>query len=277
MLGWPRSGANPEPENLPTPSASADSDPMLYQSELSRALLAAQDRDRQRIAADLHDSIGQNLSAVKMTIETVLRDMVRPSRKERQQRALTAALSRLHITVDELRRIALDLRPSMLEELGLLLTLDWCCREFAENNPELSLVKLVELAEKDVPPSLHCDIYRVIQEALHNVTKHALADNVEIVLRRDASNLVLTISDDGCGFEPQGEGGAGLGLYSMQARSERGGGSIHIDSAIDAGTRIVCRWPLPQDSDVEARDGAVAAPLQVFSERRTKERRSQMK
>lgn len=275
ILHWSQSGDVSETSLLSHRQGAAESDPLLYQSEISRALLQAQERDRQRIAADLHDSIGQNLSVVKMTIETVLRDLAERSGQARQQRALTAALTRVRLTIDELRRIALDLRPSMLEELGLLATLDWCCREFAETNPGMNLTKEITLEEEDVPPAMRCDLYRVIQEALHNVTKHASAENVVLALHRVDSDLVLSISDDGCGFDPQEKSGAGIGLYSMQARSERGGGDIQIRSALGRGTSIKVCCPLPQDSQTAEKDNAELEKRRRLSERRRGERREQ--
>ncbi|MFO7594361.1 MAG: sensor histidine kinase [Pseudomonadota bacterium] len=245
---------------------------LLHQTEISNALIEAQERDRLRIAGDLHDSIGQNLNVIKMTIEKVQKESEQSAGYESRKQALNSALSRLRATTDELRRIALGLRPSMLEDLGLLPTIDWCCREFAQSNPELSLVKHIGLKEKDIPPSLRCDIYRVLQEALHNISKHALADNVDITLKRDAEELVLNIADDGRGFEPKEDVNSGIGLYSMQARSERCGGTMTIHSAADAGTYIEFRWPLPTDSD--GGKGDVSAGQPVFERRHRGRRKS---
>lgn len=247
ILSLSQSDSENELSKLPHAHRSPVRDPLQFQTEISSALLEAQERDRKRIAADLHDSIGQNLSVVIMTIETVLRELAKQSGQEQQQRALSMALTRVRMTIDELRRIALDLRPSMLEEVGLLATLDWCFDEFTESNPGITLVRDIQVEENDIPPLLRCDLFRMVQEALHNVTKHANADKVVLALHRDKNKLVLTIRDDGCGFDPREKVDAGIGLYSMQARSERGGGTLHIDSALGKGTTIKVYYPLPED------------------------------
>ena len=240
---------------------------LLHQAEISSALLDTLERERRRIATDLHDSIGQKLSAVKMCIETVQRDMPWQSGAEEQQQALVTALAQLRTTTDELRRIALGLRPSMLDDLGLLPTLEWCCREFSQTHPNLALVRNITVAEGEVPAALRCDIYRVIQEALHNVTKHASADKVELSLFRDEQSLVLCIEDDGRGFNPDAVPASGIGLFSMQARSERRGGRMWLHSADNAGTRIVIHWP------VATGEGAEKGVQQPFMERRVSDRR----
>lgn len=251
-------------------------EPLMLQSEISSALLEAQERDRKRIAADLHDSIGQNLSVVKMTIETVLRELAERSGDERHQRALTMAHTRVRITIDELRRIALDLRPSMLEELGLLPTVEWCCREFTESNPGITLIRDIQVAENDIPPMIRCDLFRLIQEALHNVTKHASADSVEFVFHRDDNKLMLMIRDDGCGFNPWDKVDAGSGLYSMQARSERGGGNLQINSSLGKGTTIKVCFPLPEDIKANGKDNSGLAKRRTQADRRSpRERRNQ--
>lgn len=269
-LRLPWAGHSKRPFNPSEQNRCPCDEKLLHQAEISRALLDAQERDRLRIASDLHDSIGQNLSVIKMTVESVENKLGEHAGHEREREALTTVLSRLRTTTEELRRIALGLRPSMLEELGLIPTIDWCCREFAETNPELTLVKHVGITEEDVPPSLRCDIYRVMQEAMHNISKHAKADNVELALERNATDLVLRISDDGCGFEAQGDYDAGIGLYSMQARSERYGGNMSIHSAAEAGTRIEFHWPLPSKKDL---DEGGESERRLYNERRVRERR----
>jgi len=244
-----------------------------HNSEITRALLQVQDRERQRIAADLHDSIGQNLSAVKMTIETVRKDLEKQGGLERQQRALAATLTRLRITIDELRRIALDLRPSMLEELGLLATLNWFVRDYNEINPDVKVAMYLALEETDIPQALRCDLFRVIQEALHNVSKHASAKNVELSLDQEDNRLVLRISDDGCGFHLRGERGRGAGIYNMLARSERGGCHMDIDTALGTGTRITLSCPLPVKKARGTVSGDPLSQRRGIADRRQRDRR----
>lgn len=218
-----------------------------YRTILCEVLLQAQEYDRLRIANDLHDSLGQNLSAVKLSIERAMR-AAGPAQHE-SKRILSGALSRLRLSVDELRRIALDLRPSMLNDLGLLTTMEWCCREFDECNPGLRLVKQFDVDEKAVPDSLHHDIYRLLQESIHNIDKHAQAQNVEVIFRRENEILQLSVCDDGCGFDMQSKDGVGMGLFSMHARVVRSGGRVNIYSEEGEGTHIVFRWLLRPEQE----------------------------
>jgi signal transduction histidine kinase len=238
-------------------------DDNFYRTTLCEVLLQAQEQDRLRIANDLHDSIGQNLSAVKMSIECARR--ATGTDDEEYQRILTGALSRLQLSIEELRRIALDLRPSMLNDLGLLATMEWCCREFDECNPGLRLEKHFDIADEAVPDSLRNDIYRLLQESLHNIDKHAAAQHVEVLFRRENELLLLSVRDDGCGFDMAGKGGVGMGLFSMQARIVRSGGRVNIYSEAGTGTHIVFRWLLSPNQE--------HSEVVPFVERRGKYRR----
>jgi signal transduction histidine kinase len=215
-----------------------------------------------RIANDLHDSIGQNLSAVKMSIDCARRAA---GTDDECQRILSGALSRLQLSIDELRRIALDLRPSMLNDLGLRATMEWCCREFDECNPGLRLETHFDIADEAVPDSLRNDIYRLLQESLHNIDKHAAAQHVEVLFRRENGLLLLSVRDDGCGFDMAGKGGVGMGLFSMQARIVRSGGRVNIYSKAGAGTHIIFRWLLSPNQE--------RSEVVPFVERRGKYRR----
>jgi PAS domain S-box-containing protein len=215
---------------------------------LSSQLLAAQEVERKRIASELHDSIGQTLSALKFQLEssaTLLEGGDAP--------AAAALLGRLipktQSAVEEVRRISMDLRPAMLDDLGILPTLAWFFREYQGVYGQLRLATTLQVAEAEVPAALKTAIYRIVQEALGNIARHAQARSVAVALVRRGAALELTVRDDGLGFEaaalaPQpGEPLRGLGLSSMRERAEATGGSFHLDSAPGQGTRIAVAWP----------------------------------
>ena len=220
---------------------------------LSGKLLGAQEQERKRIAAELHDGLGQSLSAVKFNLESSLK-MLEPSANERSIEAMHGAIQKVRDAVEEVRRISMDLRPSILDDLGLLATLEWFCREFQQFYPHISIDKRVTVAEDDVPDILKIVIYRIMQEALNNVAKHAGADRVELTLATDADSLRLSIRDNGEGFHVKQRGNdnggyKGIGLESMAERAELSGGALRVDSGDGEGTHLEVRWPRRQLRD----------------------------
>jgi signal transduction histidine kinase len=138
-----------------------------------------------------------------------------------------------------------DLWPSVLDDIGIVATLEWYCREFGENNPSLGIEKNVGLAEEEVPASAKIAIYTVMQEALSNVAKHSRATHVSISLIKNDRQLELIIRDNGIGFDPdeaivKRRPWRGLGLMSMKERTELSGGLLGIESAKGQGINRSC-------------------------------------
>src|SRR5512146_1300680 len=162
---------------------------------LSAQHLTIQESERRRIAADLHDGLGQTLSLVKLTIEEAARAVSKGGTDK-----AAATLERLSPTVKsalaELRRISMNLRPSTLDDLGILATLSWYFREFEAACPAIGLEREIQVAETEVPPLLRISIFRIVQEATGNALKHAYADRLAVRLTRDAEALQLTIEDN---------------------------------------------------------------------------------
>jgi signal transduction histidine kinase len=217
---------------------------------LSAQHLSIQESERRRIAVDLHDGLGQTLSLVKLSIEEAARSVAAEASSK-----VAAALERLGPTVKsalaELRRISMNLRPSTLDDLGILATLSWYFREFESACPNVKLERDIGVAEADVPQSLRISIFRIVQEATNNALKHARAERIRVCLRSAGGALELTIEDDGRGFDPQAAAtqsdfSHGLGLQSMRERAELSGGSYEIDSLPGKGTRIRVGWPSPE-------------------------------
>jgi signal transduction histidine kinase len=149
--------------------------------------------------------------------------------------------------VEEVRRISRNLRPSILDDLGILATISWFCREFEKIYPGIHIEKQIEVPEKDVPDSCKIVIYRVLQEALNNIAKHSQADLVRLSIKGLEGKIELTIADNGAGFDMEnvlsGERSErGLGIASMKERAQLSGGSLSIESLRGTGTTVCASW-----------------------------------
>jgi signal transduction histidine kinase len=149
----------------------------------------------------------------------------------------------LRQTVEETRRICMALRPSTLDDLGLIATLRWFTREFQKTCPGLAIDLDIGLEEATLPEPLKTGIFRIVQEALGNAARHAGARRVEVVLGWDRSVLELTVADDGVGFDPQAKANpAGLGLDAMKEWAGLHDGALRLDTAPGRGTVLTVRW-----------------------------------
>jgi len=209
---------------------------------LSSQLLTAQEKERERIARELHDGIGQSLSAVKFGVENSLKQINKETSGPPVKR-LEAVIPMIQDSIEEVRKIAMDLRPSVLDNLGILATIAWFCREFQTIYSGIRIEQQLDIREDEVPDPLKTAIYRVLQEALNNVAKHSNANLANISLRRMDGMIELVIEDNGMGFDLEEASRKGLGLSSMKERVELSGGSFAIESATGAGTIIRASWP----------------------------------
>jgi signal transduction histidine kinase len=218
---------------------------------LSSQLMTTQERERKRIAQELHDSIGQYLTTIKLRISQVHNDI---AEKNEGQPALTlksidTVISIVQETIGEVRKIVMDLRPSILDDLGIQATIKWFCREFQITNTGIKVTEEVEIEESEIPEELKIVIFRIIQEALNNVAKHSGADHATISLAKKEGLIVLKVRDNGVGFDNeqaiyQDDSRICFGLTGMRERTEFSGGSFSIESKEDVGTVIVGAWPL---------------------------------
>ena len=220
--------------------------------------IAAQETERKRISRDLHDGIGQYLNAIKIHLQHIA--------TSKEDRLSSDACDEIKDVVrvvttasDEVRRISLALRPTMLDDLGLVATMSWLCREFVLLHQNIALHKRVEVDEESIPDELKTAIYRILQEALTNVAKHSHATRVEVTLDKlgDGRNeaLCLTVLDDGQGFDhdevrKHHRADGGLGLHSMRERAELDGGVLTIRSSKQEGTCVKATWPLRRSAGV---------------------------
>jgi len=215
---------------------------------LSSQLLTVQENERKRIAMELHDGIGQLLTAVKFKVESILQVKGKGKAKAKEE-SLEAIIPMVKESVEEVRRIQMDLRPSTLDDLGILATLRWFCREYQKIYSHIRVEKEIDLQESEVSTPLKTVIYRVMQEALNNIAKHSKADLVYLSLRKKENKIELTIKDTGMGFDleeilsPE-RSKRGLGLNSMRERTELSGGTFVIESTAGKGTTIRAEWPI---------------------------------
>jgi PAS domain S-box-containing protein len=214
---------------------------------LSAQHLTIQEAERKRIAADLHDGLGQSLSLLKLSIEQVALSLSAVV-TESTAMALKQLVSKVKYALAELRRISMNLRPSMLDDLGIVSTLSWFFREFEASGVDTKIEREIRVNEADVPAPLKIVIFRILQEATNNAVKHADAERIKVCLRKVSDALEFTIEDNGQGFDSAGVGNIrafnkGLGLQSMRERAELSGGSYDMESVPGRGTRIRVRWP----------------------------------
>ncbi|MGH8628022.1 MAG: sensor histidine kinase [Gammaproteobacteria bacterium] len=215
-------------------------------------LITAQEDERKRIAAELHDGIGQSLSAMKYSLENEVKKLSQSRGHGETLNGLEGVTQRMQEAIGELRQIAMGLRPAMLEDLGILSTLDWFCRKYHSAHPQIDVAKRYALEESNIPQELKVVIYRIVQEAFNNVAKHARADQVSLELEKTATAIRLFIQDNGQGFDVQERGnsgireGFGFGLTSMRERAESLAGELNLTSGIGSGTTVEIYWPLAE-------------------------------
>ncbi len=215
---------------------------------LSAQLINSQENERKRVAQELHDSVGQTLSALKFRVENILRQATENLEHESLQ-SLKSLMPQIKESIIEINRIGRGLRPSMLDDLGVLAALSWFCREFAVTYPDIQIQQKIAVEEEEIPENLKVVIYRVLQESLNNVAKHSSAAFVGLSLKKTNKTLEFSIKDNGSGFNLEhalsqaGEKG-GLGLAGMMKRIDLSGGVCNITSEEKKGTQIKALWQL---------------------------------
>ncbi len=213
---------------------------------LTHRVVQVQEAERGRVALELHDNITQHLCAVLVRWQALANKL--PAREKASRGEVIILSKMLGQTVDEVQRIARNLRPSVLDELGLVHALRATCTEFADRTG-VSLKLACKPLTARLPAEGELALYRILQNALENVEKHARARHVTVCLRQRAF-IQLTINDDGIGFDPEHhaakrKGKGGLGLLSMRERATYVGGAFKIKSVRGAGTKIEVLIPLP--------------------------------
>jgi len=207
---------------------------------LSRLLLNAQEEERGRIARELHDSIGQDVALLVINLHNAVQQSQSVEELGGRVLRLATAAERIGMSVS---RISREIHSSELDLLGLHVAVSRICREFSVNygiGTQVSCGKIPAGVAKGVA----LGIYRVLQEALHNVAKHSKATEVAVELLHEGDEIVLRVSDNGLGFRVDRKFTSGLGLLSMRERVHGLGGKVAIQSKPGGGTRIRVRVPL---------------------------------
>lgn len=205
--------------------------------KLSLKVLSAQEVERKRIGRELHDGAGQTLSAIKILLERETA-RIRTEHPGIDVGPLMKIAPYISEVIVEVRRILMDLRPSMLDDLGLVAAMNWFCREFEVQYPQIKVRTDIAVDEDAVDDTEKTVLFRVMQEAMHNAAKHSGADWVEVVLGRRNGRLELTVCDNGVGFDVAEENFRGVGLAGMRERMELVSGDFAIDSRPGEGAKV---------------------------------------
>jgi len=221
---------------------------------LSEQLIQAQEGERRRIALELHDSVGQSLSAIKYTLERAIIMIQRPDLGS-PEGVLALAVQRIHETADGIRAISMNLRPQMLDNLGAASATSWFCRDFAEIYPTIGVCARITAKNAEIPKRVATHLFRCVQELLNNVAKHARAKSALVLLEREGPLLSLEVRDDGVGMPDEAEDPAqlrGSGIRNIRERAEMTAGQFTLSSLPGRGTSVRIVWQVAPD---DAMDG----------------------
>ncbi|MBZ5636173.1 MAG: PAS domain S-box protein [Acidobacteriia bacterium] len=209
---------------------------------LAGGLLRAQEEERRRVSRELHDTICQQLASLAFDIGGLVADSPPPEDTRSRLKTLQARVVKASA---ETRHIAYALHPSVLDDLGLAACLRSLCNDLSAPPTKVELAFTGNVPAAALPREVASCVYRVAQESLQNIVKHASAKNVSVVLALQDGVVGLTVADDGAGFDPEAiRGKGGLGLIGMQERARLANGKLSIASQPGRGTRIVLEVPL---------------------------------
>ena len=216
---------------------------------LSQMLLQAQERERQMISYELHDRVAQNLSLLRILCNTLFDGPAAPAPEFREKITNFAGL--IDQTIKTVRDLAYDLRPPGLDQMGLVQSLEIYCEEFSQNSGIKIDFQAVGLPEVKLGADAEIHLYRLVQEGLNNIRKHAAAGRAGIRLVGSSPNIILRIEDDGKGFDVQArelalDNEKRMGLRSMRERVNLLGGRMEIQSQPMQGTRIFIKFPFKE-------------------------------
>ena len=205
--------------------------------------IQSQEQERKRVSSELHDGLGQILSALKYKVEfATIEAKEKPVDTEV---VLKDILKNITVALTELRRVSSDLKPSVLEDLGVILALKWFTEEYAKIYTTINMDLKIDASESEIKEEHKVVIYRIVQEAINNIIKHAEAKNIIITLTKSDKGLLLRSADDGVGFNVQKmkkDKSRGLGLDSMEERALKVDGVFKMSSSKFSGTVVQVFW-----------------------------------
>jgi signal transduction histidine kinase len=218
-------------------------------SLLSEQLMKAQEVERKRIAQDLHDAVGQSLSAIKYSLERALQMLATPNLGN-PLHVLNKAVELVQHTIEEVRTISENLRPALLDGLGAVSAIRWLCREWGEVFHGVEVEINLHVTDADIQEPLGTTLFRTVQESLNNVALHSQATRVTVSVCRESNILRADIADNGVGFDPDGESSRrGHGLRGMRERAASSGGDFSLTSYPGGGTQLTVLWPIAPESN----------------------------
>jgi two-component system, NarL family, sensor histidine kinase UhpB len=214
---------------------------------LSTSLQAVREEEKTRIARELHDELGQSLTGLKMDLVQLV-NQLRPDQSDAISHAKSMQ-SLLDITVASVRRIATELRPLMLDDLGLVPTIEWLVHDFSQRSG-IAVELELPAADFDAGPELSTAVFRVLQESLTNVLRHAQASRVAVALKGSDNSIELRVQDNGRGISPAAASGTKtLGVLGMRERTAMLDGKFILESEPGVGTSIVMTIPRQSESE----------------------------
>jgi signal transduction histidine kinase len=207
--------------------------------QLSASLVDAQESERRAISRELHDEVGQVLGAVLVDASNLANRI--PPEDTIGRRYIESIRALTDKSIQSIRNIALLLRPSMLDDLGLIPALEWQAREVSRRS-SLKVKVQAENVQDSLPDAIRTCVYRIVQEALHNASRHSGAKSAVVKVRQTAGELELVVQDDGSGFDPKTT--RGLGLLGMEERVKQLGGRLEVTSQPGKGTSLRVTLPV---------------------------------
>jgi len=214
---------------------------------LNQKLTEVQEAERKQLARELHDEMGQSLTAISINLATIAQELPPGSPGSFLERLNESKLL-AEQTLEQIRELSSNLRPAMLDDLGLVPTLRWYTKR-CEKRVNIPITLEVSGLKERLPAEIETALYRIVQEALTNVTRHARASHVHLEVRLRGANVLAQIRDDGCGFDMihvlgQESSKSGTGLVGMRERAVLLGGTFKIHSEPGAGTQVSIEIPL---------------------------------
>lgn len=211
---------------------------------LSRKLMTGIEDAQKNLAQDLHDEFGQTLAALHMGVESLWKSM--PDEMTEQKRDIADLIDLIEQLGDQIRSISSDLRPDLLDDLGLAPTIEWYLKEFGERHPTIRADFQAVGMKKRLPLEMELVLYRIFQESLNNVVKHARATHVGVRLTYSYPKVILLVQDDGVGFTLN-QRTAGIGLIGMRERAVSMEGGLDIRSVPEKGTTVRAELPVSRN------------------------------
>lgn len=223
----------------------------LEAAQVSRRLVAVQESERRELANHLHDLVGQKLTVLSINLN-IVKNQLSSDQATQIGTRLDASLQLVEETMESIRDVITELRPTVLDDHGLTSALRWYAEQFAKRT-EVATSMITQGPAHRLPPAAEEAFFRIAQEALANVAKYARTRKAIVTLEATLRSICLTISDDGCGFVPTAERppdrNHGWGLMIMRERAETVGAQLSVESAPGLGTRISVKWRDDTPSD----------------------------